>query len=98
MIEVNHLTRRFGGFTAVDDLSFAVGKGEVAGLLAPTGAGETPTMRRLTGYLAAPMGTAPVAGHSLVSDSHLGRPATGTSRSSHDAADARARGAWKGTG
>ena len=58
MIEVQHLTKRFVGRTAVDDLSFEVGKGEVVGFLGPNGAGKSTTMRMLTGYLPATMGTA----------------------------------------
>jgi ABC-2 type transport system ATP-binding protein len=53
MIEVAHLTRRFGGVAAVDDLSFSLEKGEVVGFLGPNGAGKTTTMRILTGYLPA---------------------------------------------
>ena len=69
MIEVQHLTKRFVGRTAVDDLSFEVGKGEVVGFLGPNGAGKSTTMRMLTGYLPATMGTARVAGHDVFSDS-----------------------------
>jgi len=53
MIEVSHLTRRFGQVLAVDDISFALQKGEVVGFLGPNGAGKTTTMRILTGYLPA---------------------------------------------
>ena len=69
MIEVNHLTKRFVGRTAVDDVSFTVGKGEVVGFLGPNGAGKSTTMRMLTGYLPATMGNARVAGHDVFSDS-----------------------------
>ncbi len=51
MIEVQHLTKRYGPFTAVDDVSFNVGKGEILGFLGPNGAGKTTTMRILTGYM-----------------------------------------------
>jgi gliding motility-associated transport system ATP-binding protein len=53
MIEVAHLTRRFGSVLAVDDLSFSLEKGEVVGFLGPNGAGKTTAMRMLTGYLPA---------------------------------------------
>ncbi len=53
MIEVAHLTRRFGALVAVDDLSFRLEQGEVVGFLGPNGAGKTTTMRILTGYLPA---------------------------------------------
>ncbi|MDP6038208.1 MAG: ATP-binding cassette domain-containing protein, partial [Candidatus Latescibacteria bacterium] len=41
MIEVDHLTKRYGSFTAVDDVSFRVDKGEIVGFLGPNGAGKT---------------------------------------------------------
>ncbi|MDP6740840.1 MAG: ATP-binding cassette domain-containing protein, partial [Planctomycetota bacterium] len=53
MIEVSHLTRRFGSLVAVDDVSFSLESGEVVGFLGPNGAGKTTSMRILTGYLAA---------------------------------------------
>ena len=65
MIEVEHLTKRYGPLTAVNDLSFKVDKGEVVGFLGPNGAGKTTTMRVLTGYLPATDGTARVAGHDI---------------------------------
>ncbi len=52
MIEINHLTKQFGAFTAVDDLSFTVQPGEVLGFLGPNGAGNTTTMKMITGLLA----------------------------------------------
>ena len=66
MIEVQHLTKRYGPFTAVDDISFTVGKGEILGFLGPNGAGKTTTMRVLTGYMPPTEGTAVVAGYSLL--------------------------------
>ena len=62
MVEVQHVTKRYGSFTAVDDLSFAVEPGEILGFLGPNGAGKTTTMRILTGYLPATEGRARVAG------------------------------------
>src|SRR5512136_795656 len=62
MIEVRSLTRRFGDLTAVEDLSFTVGKGEIVGLLGPNGAGKTTTMRVLTGFLPPTSGSVRVAG------------------------------------
>lgn len=47
MIEVKNLTKKFGHFTAVDDISFEVGEGEIFGLLGPNGAGKTTTIRCL---------------------------------------------------
>ena len=69
MIEVRHLTKRFVGRTAVDDISFTVGKGEIVGFLGPNGAGKTTTMRMLTGYLPPTAGLAKVAGFDVFTDS-----------------------------
>ena len=62
MIEVQHLTKRYGGVTAVNDISFRVERGEILGFLGPNGAGKTTTMRILTGYMPATEGKAIVAG------------------------------------
>ncbi len=64
-VEVHDLVRRFGAFTAVDHLSFEVGRGEVFGLLGPNGAGKTTTFRMLCGLLPASGGTLCVAGADL---------------------------------
>ena len=65
MIEVDRLTKRYGAFTAVDDISFQVGKGEIVGFLGPNGAGKTTTMRVLTCFLPATEGTARIAGYDI---------------------------------
>ena len=65
MIEVEHLTKRYGTVTAVDDISFRVNKGEILGFLGPNGAGKTTTMRVLTGYMPATDGRAAVAGYDV---------------------------------
>jgi ABC-2 type transport system ATP-binding protein len=57
MFELDHLTRRYGDFTAVDDLSLTIGRGEVVGLLGHNGAGKTTVMKMLTGYLEPTSGT-----------------------------------------
>jgi ABC-2 type transport system ATP-binding protein len=62
VIEVQHITKRYGGVTAVDDVSFRVDKGEILGFLGPNGAGKTTTMRILTGYMPPTDGKATVAG------------------------------------
>jgi ABC-2 type transport system ATP-binding protein len=62
VIEVQHLTKRYGPFTAVDDVSFRVERGEILGFLGPNGAGKTTTMRVLTGYMPPTEGKAIVAG------------------------------------
>src|SRR5437870_7816241 len=65
MIEVQHLTKRYGPVTAVDDTTFRVEKGEILGFLGPNGAGKTTTMRVLTGYMPATDGKAIVAGYDV---------------------------------
>ena len=77
MIQANNLTKRYGGQTAVANLTFACQPGEIVGLLGPNGAGKTTTMRLLTGYLPPSAGEAFIAGHHTVNDSlqarqHLG--------------------------
>jgi len=62
VIEVQHLTKRYGRVTAVHDVSFRVERGEILGFLGPNGAGKTTTMRILTGYMPATEGNAIVAG------------------------------------
>jgi len=62
VIEVQHLTKRYGRVTAVHDVSFRVERGEILGFLGPNGAGKTTTMRILTGYMPATEGKAIVAG------------------------------------
>jgi ABC-2 type transport system ATP-binding protein len=62
VIEVQHLSKRYGPVTAVDDVSFRVERGEILGFLGPNGAGKTTTMRILTGYMPATEGKAIVAG------------------------------------
>jgi ABC-2 type transport system ATP-binding protein len=64
-IDVAHLTRRFGAFTAVDGISFNVRAGEVFGFLGANGAGKTTAIRMLTGLLAPSSGRAIVAGHDV---------------------------------
>src|SRR5438046_9769277 len=65
MIEGQHLTKRYGPVTAVDDISFTVERGEILGFLGPNGAGKTTTMRVLTGYMPPTEGKAIVAGYDV---------------------------------
>lgn len=65
MIEVDHLSKRYGPFTAVDDVSFRVESGQILGFLGPNGAGKTTTMRIITGYMPATSGRAIVAGYDV---------------------------------
>lgn len=62
MIEVQHLTKHYGRFTAVDDVTFRVERGEILGFLGPNGAGKTTTMRVITGYMPPTDGKVVVAG------------------------------------
>ena len=65
VISVAHLTRRFGSFSAVDDVSFAVARGEIFGLLGANGAGKSTTFRMLCGLLPPSAGSLRVAGFDL---------------------------------
>jgi ABC-2 type transport system ATP-binding protein len=65
VIEVQHITKRYGSVTAVDDVSFRVERGEILGFLGPNGAGKTTTMRIVTGYMPATEGRALVAGYDV---------------------------------
>ena len=68
IIEVEHLTRMFGAFTAVDAVSFNVERGEIFGFLGANGAGKTTCMRMLTGLLAPTSGKASVAGYDVYTE------------------------------
>lgn len=65
MIDVEHITKKFGDFTAVDDLSFHVGEGEVFGFLGPNGAGKTTTVRMLAGLISKTSGTASIGEYDI---------------------------------
>jgi len=69
MIEVNHLTKRYGDLTAVSDVSFSVAPGQIVGFLGPNGAGKTTTMRIITSFLPATAGSVKVAGYDIFEDS-----------------------------
>ncbi len=68
MIDVKNLTKRFGPKLAVDDLSFAVKKGEVLGFLGPNGAGKSTTMRMVTGFSPVSTGQIEICGISMIDD------------------------------
>jgi len=77
MIKVENLTKRYAGQTAIKDLNFEVGKGEIMGFLGPNGAGKTTTMRILASFMPPTSGRASVAGfdvfeQSLQARAHLG--------------------------
>ena len=65
MIRLSHLTKKYGAFTAVDDLCVDVREGEVVGLLGPNGAGKTTTMRMITGFMPPSKGRVSIAGFDL---------------------------------
>ena len=67
-IAVEHFTRTYGAFTAVDDLSIEVAAGEIVGLIGPNGAGKTTTLRALAGILLPTSGRIAVDGHDLATD------------------------------
>lgn len=68
VVEVKHLTKKYGKHTAVEDLSFAVEKGQIYGFLGPNGAGKSTTMNIMTGYLAASEGEVLVNGHDIMNE------------------------------
>jgi len=68
MIEVEHLTKRYGPTVAVADVSFEVRKGEILGFLGPNGAGKTTTMRVITGFLTPSGGRVRVAGYDVIEE------------------------------
>ena len=77
MIKVENLTKRYAGQTAIQDLNFEVGKGEIMGFLGPNGAGKSTTMRILSSFMPATSGRASIAGfdvfeQSLQARAHLG--------------------------
>ena len=69
MIDVTNLTKTYPGVTAVDDLTFQVGKGQIVGFLGPNGAGKSTTMRILTCFIAPTSGSAKLAGFDVVEQS-----------------------------
>jgi ABC-2 type transport system ATP-binding protein len=68
VVRVEHLTKRFGSYVAVDDVSFEVRAGEVLGFLGPNGAGKTTTMRMVTGFMPPTRGTVTIDGFDLLHD------------------------------
>ncbi len=68
MIEAKGLSKYYGPFVAIKDISFAIPKGQIVAFLGPNGAGKTTTMKILSGYLAASEGTAAIAGLNVSDD------------------------------
>lgn len=68
MIQVENLVKRYGGHTAVDDVSFVVEEGKIYGFLGPNGAGKSTTMNVMTGYIAADGGRVLIDGHDILKE------------------------------
>jgi len=70
MVEVSHLTKYYGDFCAIQNVSFTAQRGEILGLLGPNGAGKTTTMRIITGFMPSTEGTVGVEGFDVFKESH----------------------------
>lgn len=77
MLDVNDLVKQYGDFTAVDQVSFSAGAGEVFGLLGPNGAGKSTSINCISGLLVPTMGHISVCGHNIVSDGKAARRSLG---------------------
>ena len=75
LIEVRHLSKRYGTHLAVDDLSFSIDRGVVYGFLGPNGAGKSTTMNIMTGCLAATEGEVLIDGHNVAEEPDGGQEA-----------------------
>src|SRR5690348_5607522 len=76
-IEVDHIVKRYGDFTAVNDVSFSVAEGEIFGLLGPNGAGKSTLIRMMTTLIPITAGKARIAGHDVAKDPDDARRAIG---------------------
>ena len=77
MIEVKHLTKRYGNHTAVSNLSFTIQKGQIYGFLGPNGAGKSTTMNIMTGCLAATAGEVKVGGYDIFEEAEKAKKLIG---------------------
>ena len=77
VVQIEHLTERYGDLTALDDVSLTIGSGEIVGLLGPNGAGKSTTMNILTGYLSATAGRVLVAGADILLEPAAAKRAIG---------------------
>lgn len=68
VVEISHLTKRYGEFTALDDLSLSLNRGSILGFIGPNGAGKTTTIRILVGLSRATSGTATIAGEDCLAN------------------------------
>jgi len=76
-IEVDHIVKKYGDFTAVNDISFAVKEGEIFGLLGPNGAGKSTLIRMMTTLIPITSGSARIAGHDVSKDPDAARRTIG---------------------
>lgn len=83
MINAENLTKKFGDFTAVENVSFNIPKGKVMLLLGPNGAGKTTTVRMLSSVLRPTSGSATIAGYDVVKQAHLVRSSVGVLTEQH---------------
>mgnify|MGYP005775180551 FL=1 len=77
LIEVQHLTKKYGKHLALDDLSFTIEKGQIYGFLGPNGAGKSTTMNIMTGYISATSGEVLIDGHSILDEPEKAKKSTG---------------------
>lgn len=77
MIEVDNLTKKYGSHTAVDHLSFRIGRGVIYGFLGPNGAGKSTTMNMMTGYIAATEGNVKINGYDILKEPEKAKKAIG---------------------
>lgn len=73
LLEAKNLTKYYGAFPAVADMTFSIDRGEIVGMLGPNGAGKSTTMRMLSCYLPPTSGTAHIAGYEIMKDSNYVR-------------------------
>lgn len=83
MIEVKHLTKKYGTHLAVDDLSFTIEKGRIYGFLGPNGAGKSTTMNIMTGYIGASSGEVIINGHNILEEPEKAKKCIGYFQRSH---------------
>ena len=77
MIEVEHLVKKYGSLTAVDNLSMKIEPGHIYGLLGKNGAGKTTTMNMVTGYIGATSGSVKVCGHDIFKEAEAAKKEIG---------------------
>ncbi len=77
LIVVKNITKKYNQFTAIENVSFSIKKGEIIGFLGPNGAGKTTTMNILTGYISSTQGTVEIAGHDIFNDSENAKKCIG---------------------